>query len=110
MIKSGSIKPLITQGWLRALLFLIAFVIATAICAGVYLVATHKGSLDTAGLEILKKGNNLLVTTAIIFTISLLLIIVFRRWIDHKSFVSLGLDFNGHAGEAIAGGMLATFI
>jgi membrane protease YdiL (CAAX protease family) len=110
MDKSGSIKPLISQGWLRALLFLIAFGLATGIFLGVYLMAVHKGSLYAPGLENLLKGNNLLVTTAIIFGLSLILTFVFRRWVDRKSFVSLGLDLNCHGGEAIAGGMLATFI
>jgi uncharacterized protein len=110
MDKSGSIKPLISQGWLRALLFLIAFGLATGIFLGVYLFTMHKGSPDTPGIENLLKGNNLLITTAIIFALSLILTFVFRRLIDRKSFVSLGLDFNGHFGEAIAGGMLAIFI
>lgn len=110
MDKSGSSKPLIPQGWLRALSFLIAFGVATGISLGVYLIAMQKGSLDISGLESLVKGNNLLITIAIIFTISLLLTFVFRRWVDRKSIISLGLDFNGRAGEAIAGGMLATFI
>jgi len=110
MDKSGSIKPLISQGWLRVLLFLIAFGLATGIFLVVYLIAAHKGSLDTPGLESLLKGNNLLVTTAIVFGLSLILTYVFRRLVDRRSFVSLGLDFNGHGGEAIAGGMLATFI
>jgi hypothetical protein len=110
MDKSGSFKPLIPQGWLRALSFIIAFGVATGVSLGVYLISIHKGSLDISGLESLVKGNNLLIAIAIIFTISLLLTFVFRRWVDRKSIVSLGLDFNGHAGEAIAGGMLATFI
>jgi uncharacterized protein len=110
MDKSGSSKPLISQGWLRALSFLIAFGVATGISLGVYVISMQKGSLDISGLESLVKGNNLLVTIAIIFTISLLLTFVFRRWVDRKSIISLGLDFNGRAGEAIAGGMLAIFI
>ena len=110
MDKSGSFKPLIPQGWLRALLFIIAFGLAMGISLGVYLITLHKGSPDTADLANLMKGNNLLATTAIIFALSLILTFVFRRWVDRKSFVSLGLDFNGYAGEAIAGGMLATFI
>ena len=110
MGNSGSIKPLISQGWLRALLFLIAFGLATGIFLAVYLMAVQKGSPDIAGLDILLKGKNLLVTTAIIFALSLIITFVFRRWVDRKSFVSLGLDFNGHGGEAIAGGVLATFI
>ena len=110
MDKSGSFKPLIPHGWLRALVFLIAFGLLAGISLGIYLFVLHKGSPDKTGLENLMKGNNLLVTTAIIFAISLLLTFVFRHWVDRKSFISLGLDFSGHGGEAIAGGMLAIFI
>ncbi len=110
MDKSGSVKPLIPQGWLRALLFLIAFALTIGISLGVYQITRHKGSQDTLGLENLMKGKNLLVTTAIVFFSGILLTFVFRRWIDRKSFISLGLDFHGRAAEAIAGGMLATFI
>ena len=110
MDKSGSIKPLISQGWLRALLFLIAIAMTTGIFLGIYLLVSQKGNPETPGLENLLKGNNLLISTVIIFSLSLILTFIFRRWVDRKSFVSLGLDFNGHGGEAIAGGMLATFI
>jgi uncharacterized protein len=110
MVKSGSTKPLIIQGWLRALLFFIAFVLTTCVSLTVYFFALHKGIPDGSGLQDLIRGNHLLEITAIFFIFTLLLTFVFRRWIDRKSFVSLGLDFNGHLGEAIAGGMLATFI
>lgn len=110
MDKSGSVKPLISQGWLRALLFLIAFGVTAGIFLGIYLIAVHTGSPDTTGVDNLLKGNNLFVTTLIIFILSLILTFVFRRWVDRRPFLSLGLDFNGRGGEAIAGGMLATFI
>ncbi|MEJ0080754.1 MAG: hypothetical protein WDM78_07320 [Puia sp.] len=42
MDKPGSFKPLITQGWLRALTFLVAFILTTGISLGVYLIALHK--------------------------------------------------------------------
>jgi hypothetical protein len=110
MNKSGSINPFIQQGWLRALLFLIAvgFVSGTSIV--IYFIALNKGGLDIANLQNLMKGNNLLAITAIIFILSLALTFVFRHWVDRKSFLSLGLDFNGRGGEAIAGAMLAIFI
>jgi hypothetical protein len=76
----------------------------------VYFFALNKGSLDLTGLQNLIKGNNLLVITVIIFTLSLVLTFVFRHWVDRKSFLSLGLDFNGYGGEAMAGAMLAIFI
>jgi membrane protease YdiL (CAAX protease family) len=110
MERSGSFKPLIPQGWLRALLFLIAFALVTGLGLGVYLFVLHKISPDASGLESLVKGNNLFVTASIIFILGLLVTYIFRHWVDRKSFVSLGLDLVGNGGEAIAGAMLATFI
>ena len=110
MNKSASSNPLIPQGWLRVLLFLIAFGLVSGTCIIVYFVALYKRGLDLSVMQNQLKGNNLLAITTIIFILSLLLTFIFRRWIDRKSFVSLGLDFNGRGGEAVAGGMLATFI
>ena len=110
MDKPGSIKPLISQGWLRALLFIIALGIAAAIFLGIYLITAMKGNPDSQGVDSLLKGNNFLVTAAIMFVLSLALTYVFRRWIDRRSFISLGLDSKGHGADAIAGAMLATFI
>jgi hypothetical protein len=110
MNKIGSDKPLLPQGWLRALLFIIAFALATGISLVVYLVVLNKRSPDTSGLESLARGNNLLITTAIVFVLGLLITFIFRRWVDRKSFISLGLEFEGYGVEAVAGGMLATFI
>jgi uncharacterized protein len=110
MGKFGSFKPLIRQGWLRALLFFIAFGLATGISISVFIIALHKGNLDTSVFQNLAKGDNLLFITGILFVLSLLITFVFRHWIDRKTFISLGLDFSGHGWEAIAGGMLAVFI
>jgi hypothetical protein len=110
MDKSGSVKPLIPQGWLRALSFLIAFALASGISLAIYLVVLNKRSPDASGLGNLVNGNNLFITTVIIFSLGLLVTFIFRRWVDRKSFVSLGLEFRGYGGDAIAGGMLATFI
>jgi uncharacterized protein len=107
MNKSGSVKPLIPQGWLRALSFLIAFGLATGGSLTVYFFSLRPAG---SGLQDLMKGNHLLITTSIIFIIGLLLTFIFRRWIDRKSFISLGLNLNAYGWDAIAGGMLATFI
>src|SRR5947199_6088422 len=110
MDKPGSIKPLISQGWLRALLFIIALGIAAAIFLGIYLITAMKGNPDSQGVDSLLKGNSFFVTAVIIFVLSLALTYVFRRWVDRKSFISLGLDFKGHGADAVTGAMLATFI
>ena len=110
MAKSRSFQPLIRQGWLRALLFFIAFGLVSGICITVYFITLHKTNLNGHGFQILMNGGNDLPVIGILFTLGLLVTYVFRRWIDRKTFISLGLDFNGHGREAIAGGMLAVFI
>src|ERR1700676_3510533 len=110
MSKTGSSKPLIRQGWLRAILYFIAFIFLSGISLRIYFIGLHKGNLDASGLQNFMKGDNLLITTGIFLVLGLLVTFVFRRWVDRKSFISLGLDFIGHEREAIAGGMLAIFI
>lgn len=110
MAKSRSFQPLVHQGWLRALLFFIAFGLASGIGISIYFIASHKTNLNGYGLQNLMNGGNLLPVIGILFILSLLVTYVFRRWIDQKTFISLGLDFSGHGREAIAGGMLAVFI
>src|SRR5450432_2924425 len=110
MAKSRSFQPLIPQGWLRALLFFIAFGLASGIGISIYFITSHKTNLNGYGLQNLMNGGNLLPVIGILFILSLLVTYVFRRWIDQKTFISLGLDFSGHGREAIAGGMLAVFI
>jgi membrane protease YdiL (CAAX protease family) len=110
MEKSGSSKPLIRQGWLRAVLCFIGFLILSGASLSFYFVVLHKGNPDVAGLADLMNDNNLLPVTGIFFITALLVCFVFRHWVDRKSFASIGLDINGHEGEAVAGLMLATFI
>jgi len=111
MTQPGSIKPLIPQGWLRALLFLIALCFVSGTAIVVYFFARQNGgNPDITALQNLMKGNNLLSIALIIFILCIALIFVFRRWIDRKSLSSLGFEIRSHRGEAIAGAMLATFI
>jgi uncharacterized protein len=110
MAKSRSFQSLIPQGWLRALLFFIAFGLASGIGISIYFITSHNTNLNGYGLQNLMNGGNLLPVIGILFVLSLLVTYVFRRWIDRKTFISLGLDFSGHGREAIAGGMLAVFI
>ncbi len=56
------------------------------------------------------KGENLWIINLILFILTIIITFVFRRWVDRKSFISLGLKTEGHGQEAIAGGTLAVFI
>jgi membrane protease YdiL (CAAX protease family) len=110
MDKSGSYKPLIRQGWLRALLFFIAYGLAAGVSIFVCFITRQKQKPDLAGWQGFMGNGNALYITIILFFLSLLLIYIFRQWIDRKSFISLGLNFAGHGREAVAGFMLSAFI
>jgi uncharacterized protein len=110
MNKSVSYKPLISAGWLRVLLFFIAFVIITGSVLSIYVLGLHMVKPDSSGIHDLMKGDKLWLSTLFLFVLTFLLSYIFRRWIDRKSFVSLGFNLEGHGREAIAGGMLAIFI
>jgi uncharacterized protein len=110
MNKSRSSGPLIATGWLRTLIFIFTFIIL-AIVAVVSIYS--KVLFDNAkgiGLRDVMKGNNLLVLTFILFALVLILTYSFRRWVDRKSFISLGLNYEGQGKDGAAGLMLAIFI
>jgi membrane protease YdiL (CAAX protease family) len=82
--------PLIQQGWLRALLLVAAY-------SGV----TFLGSYLVPALE---------VWLALAFLLSILLVYIFRKYIDRRSFSSLGLHFSSLYPDAITGFALGTFL
>jgi hypothetical protein len=110
MNKSGSSKPLIGSGWLRVLLYIIALFLLVIISLSLLIFGLYNGKFDAATLQSVLKNENLWILTLVLFTLTLIITFVFRHWIDRKSFISLGLDFNGHGSEAISGSMLAIFI
>jgi len=110
MSKSRSSGPLIAAGWLRTLVFIFTFIVM-AIVAVISIFS--KLLFDNAkgiGLHDVMKGNNLLVLTFILFALALILTYSFRRWVDRKSFISLGLNYEGQGKDGAAGLMLAIFI
>ena len=110
MNSSVSSKPLIKAGWLRVLLYLLALMIVTGTVLTAFLLGAFKGNLDVSGLQEMMKGMNPGMIALILFTIALIITYVFRRWVDGKSFTSLGLEWKGHGRESAAGAALAIFI
>lgn len=109
MNNPGFSKPLLRSGWMRVLLYVVVFMAVSGIVLGIYILGNKK-ALDASGLQALMSENGHLFVTGFLFVLALVITYVFRRWVDRKSFISLGLDFNGHARDAIAGAMLALFI
>lgn len=110
MNSSVSSKPLLKSGWLRVVLYIPALIIGAIIVLASFIMGLHKGNPDlTKALELLA-GNQGAVLVLMFFGITVLITYVFRRWVDRKSFISLGLSIDGHVRDAVSGGALAVFI
>jgi uncharacterized protein len=101
-------EPVIKQGWLRVLLFCIAYFVFQMV-AGVTLgliamLVTKAGGLADA-MQLLMQNNSLsiLIIVGFNFISSLLLVFLFRKFIDRKSIYSLGWDFGNYKIHAMVG-------
>ena len=91
---------------MRVLLYIISFGVIVGAAVFGYITLTSKSQLHTADLQNRNSG----VVILMLFVTSLIITYVFRRRVDRKSFLSLGLSIRGRGREAIAGGALAIFI
>src|SRR5437016_6342510 len=99
-------KPRIKQGWLRVLLFGIAFCLIAfliAVPAALIIVGVKKGDLQANLIqtqETLLTGNFLWLILVLECLISLISVWIFRVFVDRKSFASLGWETTRYGSEA----------
>jgi hypothetical protein len=107
MTTNASSGPLIHAGWLRVLIFCVFYLLL--ILTGVFLMITiiHHVKGETADAGGLMKGDLLWAVILMSFVGSLAITYVFRLEVDHKSFLSLGLDYRNHGADMVAGITLA---
>ena len=110
MKKLISSKPLIGPGWLRAILYMMALAVVAGISLLVFFIGIKKTTPNISAILELKNGEGRNFLTGIVFLLVIGLTYFFRRWIDRKSFISLGLSIKGFGKQAIAGGSMAVFI
>ncbi|HEX9513405.1 MAG TPA: CPBP family intramembrane glutamic endopeptidase [Puia sp.] len=102
-------NPRIKQGWLRVVLFGVAFVLITllvAIPAVLIIVGMKKEDLQADPIHTLASlltGNNLWLMLLLECLISLISVWIFRIFVDRKSFSSLGWETTGYGTESAAG-------
>lgn len=89
---------------------MVALLLLAVIFLSLFIFGRYNGKFDLTTFQSLMKGENLWIFTLIFCILAVIITFVFRRWVDRKSFISLGLKFEGHGQESIAGGMLALFI
>ncbi len=103
------LKPLITYGWLRALIYFIIATITIIIFQNLGLRLVEELGSAIKGNEfesIVSFGCTYLVMGAGIFLITFLM----RRFVDRRSFNSLGFKWQGFSNEASVGFFSATAI
>jgi hypothetical protein len=66
--------------------------------------------LDISGIQELLTGKNAAFIVLVFFILTLLITYIFRRWVDRKSFMSLGLELKDHTRDLISGCAGAVFI
>jgi membrane protease YdiL (CAAX protease family) len=105
-------NPVFKQGWLRVLLFGCFFFIVSlllAIPAVLAIAGTSPQQLKdnlVPTLAGLLTGDYLWLLVLLEFAISLVSVFIFRSFVDRRSFISLGWDLQGFAGEALTGLLL----
>ena len=103
-------KPFIKTGWLRAAFYFLAILLCLAIVLFVFLITRSNESAGTGHMIPFSLDSDASDLHKLIFFILVLAItFVFRRWIDRKSFESLGFQINGYIPDAMAGTALAIF-
>lgn len=96
--------PLITQGWVRAILFLIIFL------GGILVTGVLIGTIiHTSNIPILAGNSNsdlTIIGLLSISALSVILVVLFRIFIDRKSLSSLGFKLKDHKEDATVGLLL----
>jgi membrane protease YdiL (CAAX protease family) len=112
MDNSTDKKPLVQKSWLRVLLFvLFYFFVSLLISVPVILFFTNVKASDfqTDMVRTMSTlGSDYLWLVVLLeFLCSIICVFVFRKFVDRKTFASLGFSTAGHSHEMIAGFFLA---
>ncbi|HEX4372213.1 MAG TPA: CPBP family intramembrane glutamic endopeptidase [Puia sp.] len=104
-------KPLISQGWLRVLLFCVAY-FAIILLIATPIILLVKSSVDDPKTDItaLMNGDYLWVTILLTALVLFILVFIFRKFIDRQTFASLGFELDGFFADAASGFFIAPAI
>jgi uncharacterized protein len=105
-------KPLIPGGWLRVIIFSLLYVITIfLVYKAAFTILEDRGMIQKPeDLSQLLYGDLLWLTVLAGLIIAVLLVYIFRRFIDRDSFSSLGFSTDGYGSDAISGFFLAPAI
>ncbi len=113
MDNSEEKKPLLAQGWLRVFLFIVAIIIVSlllAVPAILLFTSVKPEDIQTDFLHSisgLASKDTLWIVAIIEFISSIVCVFMFRKFLDRKSFASLGFSQSGQFNNMLAGFFLA---
>ncbi|HYF30818.1 MAG TPA: type II CAAX endopeptidase family protein [Chitinophagaceae bacterium] len=99
MESPGKQGPGIQKGWLRVVVFCFCF-------AGIVILGSGLYAWISKRLE-LPEQLKFFLGFVVLFLLSLLAVLIFRRWVDRASFISLGFPFKHYRRDALIGFLLA---
>ncbi len=108
-------QPAIKQAWLRVLLFVLMYLISSAILtmvAGIIMVLTGSITMEEIQSVAGNKGNIIFLIFSQVFSLiaAALSIWVFRKFVDRRSIISLGFEVKGKIKDMIAGFLVGFLI
>jgi len=109
MNEQNAKNPRIKPGWLRVILFGLAFIVVTLlilVLALTSMVAANMDQLKKDPMHFLSgmlQGEQLWMMVLLEFVVSLVTVWIFRTWIDRRSLASLGLQPGGYGQESAIG-------
>ena len=99
-------KPLIKQGWLRAIIFMVTYIVTLTIVGfiafGIWAIFQEKGMASHDKFQT-AAGTNLWFTVIINMVSAILSVFFSRKYIDKQSFMSLGFKWDGFKNHALTG-------
>ncbi|NOQ26920.1 MAG: CPBP family intramembrane metalloprotease [Bacteroidales bacterium] len=107
--------PAIKRGWLRALLMIVAYLIASIVFGGIAAVIIGLANgIDLMNIEaFIANVDNIgiiLIIQLISLIVALIIIWIFRKYIDKKSILTLGFKLKGRSIDVVLGFLLGFFL
>src|SRR5271154_2049203 len=104
-------KPFVKQGWLRVLLFFIAYFLLSFFIAipAVLIISFFKGG-SIRDITNAMNIDFLWLTLLLSALISFIVVFIFRKWVDRRSLASVGFEVDGYFADAASGFFLAPVI
>ena len=87
--------PAIKAGWIRATIFFVVAMVVVVLEQIVFTVILSLRGIDVQNMAVVMQSPVMILIQAVTLASVLLLMYVFRKWLDRRPFVTLGFQFGG---------------